>query len=323
MTQAESPLKRSEPKIVRRLLNLERMLLANPYENAALCARITGSLSEDELIKALEKVRTMHPLVGAKVVFDSERDAWFATDGVPGPLLRVVPRQSDFQWVNEVAYEQTVPFDPSTGPLIRFVLLSSPQVSDLIVFAQHTICDGMALAILIRDILVHVANPHLETKVIPPPPLADCIPKTPSGAVIEFIIRPFISLMNRRWSKKRWVFDQEDFLNIHTAFWQKRTYETVLLELKKDETERLTAHCRQHDITIGSAVTTAFLAAHRDVCGPFKGRNKKVDVPYDLRTRLDKPVGDVFCNFASFYSHSKRKRARKFSPSAGYPSTTL
>jgi NRPS condensation-like uncharacterized protein len=243
----------------------------------------------------------MHPLVGAKVVFDSEKNAWFSTDGVPGPLLRVVPRQSDFQWLNEIAYEQTVPFDPSTGPLIRFLLLSSPQVSDFVAFAQHAICDGRALAFLMRDILVHVANPQLETKVIPPPTLADYISKTPYGVVIDFIIRPFINLLNRQWSKKRWVFDQEDFLNIHTAFWQKHIYEIVPLELKKDETARLTARCREHEITVGSAVTTAFLAAYRDIRGPFKGRHKKVSVPYDLRTRLDKPVGDVFCNFVDVF----------------------
>jgi NRPS condensation-like uncharacterized protein len=299
VVKTASPLKRSEPKIVRRVSNYERMTLRIPGGNVALYARITGNLAEDELMRALKKVRTMHPLVGAKVVFDGEKDAWFSTDDVPGPLLRVVPRQSDFQWLNEIAYEHTVPFDPSTGPLIRFVLLSSPQASDLIAFAQHAICDGKALAILMRDILVHVANPHLETKVISPPTLADCIPKTPYGAVVEFIIRPFISLLNRQWSKKRWVFDHEDFLNIHAAFWQKRTYEIVLLELKKDETKRLTARCREHEITVGSAVTTAFLAAYSDICGPFNGRHKNVGVPYDLRTRLDKPVGDVFCLLGS------------------------
>jgi hypothetical protein len=273
------------------------MFLAQPCANLSLCARITGNLSENELMRALKKVRAIHPLVGAKVVFNGERDAWFSTDGVSGPLLRVVPRQSDVQWVNEIAYEQTVPFDPSTGPLIRFVLISSPQVSDFIVIAQHAICDGTALAILMRDILVHVASPHLETKEIPPPTLADYVPKTPYGAVIEFITRPFISLVNRQWSKKRWVFDQEDFLNIHAAFWQNRIYEIVLLELKKDATERLTVRCREHEITVGSAVTTAFLAAYHDVCGPFKGQQKNVSVPYGLRARVDKPVGDVFCLF--------------------------
>jgi hypothetical protein len=63
--------------------------------------------------------------------------------------------------------------------LIRFVLISSPQVSDFIAVAKHAICDDMSLAILMRDILKHVANPHLETKVIPPPSLADCISNTP------------------------------------------------------------------------------------------------------------------------------------------------
>ncbi len=301
MIQTESPLKRSQLNVVRRLWNLERLFLRIPYANISLCARVIGDISENELRKALEKIRTIHPLVGAKVVFDGERNAWFSTNDVPGPMLRIVPRQSDSQWLDEIAREQSIPFDSSTGPLIRFVLIYSPQVSDFIVFSQHAICDGTALAILTRDILMHVASPRLEAKTLFPPLLADYISKAPGNVVIKFIERLFINRYNRQWSKKRWFFDQEDFLNIHAAFWQKHTYKIVLLTLEKDETERLTANCREHGITVGSAMTTAFIAAYHDVCGKFKGRRKNVHLPYDLRKRLDKPVGDVFCIFAGAF----------------------
>jgi NRPS condensation-like uncharacterized protein len=212
-------------------------------------------------------------------------------------MLRVVPRQSDSQWLDEIQYEQAIPFDPSTGPLIRFVLVYSPEVSDFIVFAHHTISDGEALAILTRDTLKHIADPQLEEKVIFPPILADYTLKIPGNVVIKFIRRLVVDRYNRQWSKNRWFFDQEDFLNIHTAFWQKHTYKVVLFQLEKDETERLTANCREHEVTIGSAVTTAFIAAYCDVCGAFKGHQKIVHLPYDLRQRLDTPVSDVFCNF--------------------------
>jgi len=295
--QIENSLQHSPPNVMRRVWNFERLFLEVPYANISLCTRITGNISENELRRALEKVRTIHPLVGAKVVFDSERNAWFSTADVPGPILRVVPKQSDSQWFDEIVHEQTIPFDPSTGPLIRFVLIYSLEVSDFIVFAHHTISDGESLAILTRDTLKHIADPQLEEKVIFPPILADYELKIPGNIVIKFIRRLIVDWYNRQWSKKRWFFDQGDFLNIHMAFWQKHTYKLVLLTLEKDETVCLTANCREHGITIGSAVTTAFIAAYGDVCGAFKGHQKIVHLPYDLRKRLDRPVGDVFCNF--------------------------
>ena len=233
---------------MRRVWNFERLFLRVPYANISLCARITGNIPENELRGALEKIRTIHPLVGAKVVFDSERNAWFSTNNVPGPILRVVPRQSDSQWLDEIQYEHTIPFDPSTGPLIRFVLVYSPEVSDFIVFAHHTISDGESLAILTRDTLKHIADPQLEEKVIFPPILADYALKIPGNVVIKFIRRLIVDWYNRQWSKNRWFFDQEDFLNIHTAFWQKHAYAIVLLMLEKDETERLIETCRKHEL---------------------------------------------------------------------------
>lgn len=93
---------------------------------------------------------------------------WFSTDDVQGSMLRIVPRKSDSQWFGEVQYESNILFDSSAGPLIRFVLVYSPEVSDLIVFAKHEICDGRALAFLICDIFMHVADPLLAKTIAHP-----------------------------------------------------------------------------------------------------------------------------------------------------------
>jgi hypothetical protein len=134
-------------------------------------------------------------------------------------------------------------------------------VSDLIVFAQHSVCDGIALAILIRDTLMHIANPHLEVKMISPSPRTNYMPKSPKNIMIGFLLRPLVSCTNKQWSKRRWLFDQEDFLTIYKAFWQRYKYEIVMLQLEQDETERLTINCREHGVTVGSATSTAFIAA--------------------------------------------------------------
>ncbi len=305
---------------MRRLSNVERQYLLSPCDNLSLCARIRGDIPENELRKVLDKVRLIHPLVGAKVVFDDCGSAWFSTERVPEPMLRVVTRKSDSQWFGEVQYEHTIPFDPLIGPLIRFVLVYSPEVSDLIVYAKHEICDGRALAFLIRDILTHIADPLLEAMTIVPPLYIGCFPKSPKKVVLQNMLKPFITLCNKRWSKSRWLFDQEDFLNIHKAFWDRYVHKIVLIQLEKDETERLIENCRDRGITVGSVVITAYIAALHDICREFKRRKKYIAMPYDLRDRLDKPVGDAFCLFiASFqfkFDYDSKKsfweNARKF-----------
>jgi hypothetical protein len=79
--------------------------------------------------------------------------------------------------------------------------------------------------------------------------------------MIGFLLRPLVSCTNKQWSKRRWLFDQEDFLTIYKAFWQRYKYKIVMLQLEQDETERLIINCREHGVTVGSATSTAFIAA--------------------------------------------------------------
>ena len=157
------------PGCVRRLSNGERLFLGSVQSNVAMAARVIGNVSEKDLICAINAARRMHPLLGAKVIFDGQHDAWFSTDNVPETILRTVPRISENQWVDEIQREHMEPFELEIGPLIRFVLVYSRPVSELIAFSNHGICDGVALANLIRDILVFYAEPAKEMKVIQPP----------------------------------------------------------------------------------------------------------------------------------------------------------
>jgi len=155
------------PGCVRRLSNVERMFLWSIQSNVSMAARVVGDMSEKDLLRAINAARRMHPLLGAKVIFDNQHNAWFSTDNVPETILRTVPRTSDTQWVEEIQREYIAPFEVETGPLIRFVLVYSEQVSELIAFSNHCICDGVALANLICDILIFYAEPAKE--MIEPP----------------------------------------------------------------------------------------------------------------------------------------------------------
>jgi NRPS condensation-like uncharacterized protein len=285
------------PGCVRRLSNSERFWLWNPAANVVVVARIIGDVSEKGLMTAINAVRRMHPLLGARVIFDDHHDAWLSTDKVPDTVLRTVPRISETQWFEEIRHENRIPFEPEIGPLIRLVLVYSPQVSELVVFASHSICDGDALAILIRDILVCYANPEKEVQVLQPLNLEDCLPKE-RFSLPGLIAKTFLNHYNRLWRNRPYYFTQMDFNEIHKAYWDRTRYSIALIQLEPEETSVLAAKCRENGVTITSASTAAFLAAYRDILGPFPKDKRVIWVAYDLRRHLKENIGDVFGLFA-------------------------
>ena len=285
------------PGCVRRLSNGERFWLWSPAANVVVAARIIGDVSEKGLMIALGAARRMHPLLGARVIFDDHHDAWLSTDKVPDTVLRTVPRISETQWFEEIRNESRIPFEPEIGPLIRLVLVYSPQVSELVVFASHSICDGDALAILIRDILVCYANPEKEVQVLQPLNLEDCLPKE-RFSLPGLIAKTFINHYNRQWRNRPYYFTQMDFNEIHKAYWDRTRYNIALIQLEPEETSVLAAKCRENGVTITSASTAAFLAAYRDILGQFPKDKRVVWVATDLRRHLQKNIGEVFGLFA-------------------------
>ena len=278
-----------------------------PNCSVAVAARIVGDISEKDLMRALGAVRRIHPLLGAKVIFDDQHDAWFSTDNVPETVLRTVPRTSDTQWFDEIQQEHRVPFEIEIGPLIRFVLVYSQQVSERISFAQHSICDGVALANLVRDILIFYAEPAKEMKVIEPPLSTSYLqPNETPLSSSKPIGNDAINNLNLQWRQRPHYFSQADFVEVHKAYWKKMQQNIVLLQLEPEETSVLVTKCRENGITIISATTAAFMAAYQDVIGPFPAGQNIIAIPYDLRRRLPEDVRDAFCFFvgASAFSFS-------------------
>lgn len=273
------------PGCLRRLSNFERYLLWSAENNMALVARILGDIKEMELRRAIDSVGAVHPLMGAKVVIDSSYDIWFSTDRAQKATLRTVPRTSEKSWFEVVRQEYLVPFEPSKGPLIRFVLVYSEDVSELIAFAQHSICDGISLANLLRDILAIYADSSVGKEIIRPPITTDYL-KNHNTFSSKSIDKAAIDNYNEQWRKSPHYFSEEDFLCIYTALAKPVRHEIVILQLEPEETENLVARCRENGATVTSALTAAFLAAYQEIRGQFPESRRTIQVPFDLRKRL-------------------------------------
>lgn len=275
-----------------------------------------GDIDEETLERAIDAVCHRHPLTRCRVVFDEHHDAWFSGDSVPRSALRKTPRTSDSQWFEELRREYRVSFEPEIGPLIRFVLIYSPEVSELIIFSEHCICDGTALANLIRDILSCYADPSYadskkEAAAISPPAITDYLQKKDSFPLTEIIGNFFINRYNNQWLKNPYYISQEDFYEIHAAYWEKYTYSIALLKLEPEEACDLTIRCREKGVTIGSALAAAFLAAYCEVIGPLPKNKRTISMPFDLRRHFKEGHAEGFCflsggfNFPFAYDREK------------------
>lgn len=78
-----SPINNTEiPGCLGKLNNYERVFRLFPGYSVTLTARINGALTESHLRQAKGQTAEVHPLTGAKVLFDENHDAWFSTGKV-------------------------------------------------------------------------------------------------------------------------------------------------------------------------------------------------------------------------------------------------
>ncbi len=297
-------------KYERKITPLERMFARAPYSIVTVVARIKGNISESMLINAVSRVQQRHPNLRVRIKEDNDHYLWFTSEGVKEIPVKIVPRESDDHWIDVFHEECQIPFEFDTQPAIRFILVRSPIQSELIVFCHHIICDGLSLAYLARDLMVHLGDPTREVEVLPDPiPIdRDTIPKEVS---LNAIVRFLINRINKKWEEDKIFFDQEDYRNLNEAYWTNYKHQMLSVELSEARTSALVARCREEGVTVNSALTTAFVGAQCIVQGD-KPYHSSMGVAGSVRDRLQRPAGEVMGFYAGLVT-LKFKYSRKTS----------
>jgi NRPS condensation-like uncharacterized protein len=274
-------------KYERKVTPVERFFTHSPFSIVTMVARIKGHVSAEMLENAVAKVRRRHALLRVRIKGDGDGGQWFTTEGVQEIPIAVVPRKTGDDWIEVHAAASKIPYEFETRPAIRFILVQSPDLSELIILCHHIICDGISLAYLARDLMVHLGDPAREAEVLPAPPAID-LDNLPSDVSQSGLARFFIGRMNRTWAEERVLFDQQDYVTLTRTYWDHYAHEILTVELSEEETSALVARCRKEQVTVNSALTIAFAGAQRFVEGE-KAYQAKILVAASLRDRLPNP----------------------------------
>ncbi len=281
---------------------VERLFTRSPFSLVTMVARIKGKTTEGALTAAVAKVQQRHTNLRVRLEDDDRHNPWLTTEGTGSIPIEVIPRVSAEQWIGVIRKAGKVPFDFEQRPPIRFLLLQSDDVSELIVMCHHILCDGMSLAYLVRDLLEHLGDPSREVAVLPHPTPVN--PDTmPSDLSLNPLVRYAIRRINRKWEADPVYFDQHDYELLTEAYWHRYDHQLATIELSPAETIDLVERCRREQVTVNTALTAAFTVAQSIVLGE-KRYEPKLGVAADLRDRLLKPAGEAMGFYAGVATHS-------------------
>jgi len=305
-------------KYERKVTGAEQFFSHSPFSIVTMVARIKGNVTEEMLKSAVAKVQQRHALLRVRIKENHDHTLWFTTEGVQEIPIENVPRKSDHDWIKIHAEASKIPYEFGTLPLIRFILVQSPDVSELIILCHHIICDGMSLAYLARDLMVHLGDPSREVEVLPAPePIT--LDNLPSDVALSSLVKFFINRIKRKWAEEIVFFDQEDYEVLSKTYWENYHHKLFSIELSEAETSALVTRCRKERVTVNSALTAAFSGAQSFVAGE-KPHHAKTAIAVSMRDRLPNPPGEVVGFYASGfelklkYNHKKSfwDNARKY-----------
>jgi len=305
-------------KFERKATSVERFFTRSPFSIVTMVARIKGNVTEEMLRNAIGKVQQRHFLLKVRIKDNHNHEQWFTTEDVQEIPIEITSRKSENDWIKVHAKALKIPFEFETRPAIRFILVQSPDISELIILCHHMICDGMSLAYLARDLMVYLADPPREIEALPIPPTIE-LDILPSDVSQSGLAKFFIKRMNQKWNEDSEYFDHEDYKTLTKAYWDTFHHKFFSIELTEAETSALVTQCREENVTVNSALTAAFAGAQSFVEGeePY---HAKVVVAASLRDRLPNSPGEGMGMYAGGvelkfkYNHKKNfwKNSRSF-----------
>ncbi|TXT64317.1 MAG: putative Condensation domain-containing protein [Promethearchaeota archaeon] len=281
----------------RNLSAFERMHLKQPNANVVMVAQIKGIIRAEHLKIIINDLIIKHPLIKVKIKFDNRGNAKFVTSRVESPSIDEFPRKDDNFWKTIVKEEISEKFNIESGPLIRFKLLVGKELIDLIITSHHSICDGLSIVFLIRDILELISAPQesVENRLNPPELNENSIPVSVSGGILKSFI---MKLINKKWEKEKSRFERVDFDKLHEQFWVDHNNNVHVFKLDSNVYSKLIHKSQKKHVSVSSILIALILKAHNSIALELKGNHESI-ISVDFRDYLKPPAKETFGKFAS------------------------
>ncbi|HEY9827013.1 MAG TPA: condensation domain-containing protein, partial [Stenomitos sp.] len=279
-----------------RLWFLHQLEPDSPFYNVAIALQITGVLDLSALECSLKTLIQRHDVLRARFPSVSDRPMQIIEPEVEFTLQRRCVKGCDRTEVMRTEAQR--PFDLTTAPLLRVVLVEDADGADpiLLVTFHHIISDGWSVGIFLRELTAHYAA---LVQNLPNP-----LPH-PAPQYADYVA----------WERARPTSERD----VHIEYWrQKLAGDQPVLSLR-GANPRPTIACflgRKHSLQLGASFATrlqrfaeqqgvtpfmTFLAAYQWVLAAYSGQNDLcIGVPIAGRTPETQQMLGFFINTLVF-----------------------
>ncbi len=278
-------------------ITTERTHFYAPAINIVMLVTITGEPSEAELNYAIHKAVGKHDILRSRAYLDQSGDSFYSLmKKARSRIIMKVVTSAD-EWKQLIKEQERIPFHISSGDMIRYFLLKHEDEVQLVIVAHHLLGDGLSLIYFIRDIMKVLEDPATTYSRMPIKVLGK--KDIPKNAKINPMIRLMMKLVNRKWNRNRKIFHQDEFHEMFESYWNKRETEIMDELFTGRELEKLIYLCKLNEVTVNSAIVTAFLYGVRV--------EKEVGLAVSIRPDKFEGMGNYVSGISIRYQLNNRK----------------
>ncbi|MCJ7932623.1 MAG: hypothetical protein MUW56_03045 [Chryseobacterium sp.] len=284
--------------IKRKLMMVERIMYVDPETplNCVYTARINGEIPERNFTMALAKIQQKHPLLRATIDHKSERYPFFIEQKEIEPIpLRIVPRQTDQDWLAESESAWFRLFENAKKPLAELVWVQGQDVSEILWVMPHCISDGTTGVTLMRELLALLDNPFSEL-----------LPYQAFDSVNDFLPSDF-NTGRKKYKANLYLLFARIFFSIQRKSKKRNLGKNYAIHWKLNpaETQLITEKCKANGISVHAFLCSSVMQAFRDIQG--KRAKGKVISPVDVRHFIPEIKEDHLFAFAPTVELSLKK----------------
>ena len=206
----------------------------------AVAAEIDGNATESEWRQALYTVQKRHPNLSVRIEGNEYATVRFNTVDACRIPLRVLYTTSTDSWNSVLEEELSAPLDITIAPLARAVLIQQPGKCVFIFLTNHSIGDGMSVALVIRDILTVLSGKTIME--MPPVPSLDEL----AGVAVKEIENEM---------------QDGGIEQVKNSLLPRSTVNVERLKLSATLTGQLIERCKLENTTVHGALTAAIVLA--------------------------------------------------------------
>ena len=279
-------------------INTEREHIFSPDIHVGITAKIDKTIENEKVYEALKALYHKHPLLTSTISFDEENIAYYKLNSSKPIQPEFIESKDTSLWKNWMTNTNREPFDFQTGPLMKLFVIKSKEFTTFAALGHHMLGDGISFVYFMRDFLAALDDKLDDTEQFPQ--IIQNELSFPKAGRLGILPKLLAKKLNCDYKKTGKRFTYHDYQVMYRKYNLSKNPAMGLYSFSTEETRRLIASCRTHNVTVNEAIMTAFMVARKNT----GSRSNFLGVSCNIRNEMIEDPKESMGNYVSGLSVS-------------------